>query len=141
ERGRTLRLRRPGCRACVGLLIALAGLRPGRAAVAAEIPPWLPRYDLDVRLDVQEHRAIVRQRVTWTNRHQRPASELVFNAHSHFQMPDGEIGFYAKMMEILRMQAGEALYAGEPPLEIAKVRLLSHSSLDIGHLQAAAIRD
>ncbi|HMC66647.1 MAG TPA: M1 family aminopeptidase, partial [Gemmataceae bacterium] len=71
----------------------------------------------------------------------RPASELVFNAHSHFQMPDGEIGFYAKMMEILRMQAGEALYAGEPPLEIAKVRLLSHSSLDIGHLQAAAIRD
>src|SRR5262249_50859643 len=108
--------------------ILLCGLVWCGQTAAAELPPWLPRYDLDVRLEVQEHRAVVRQRVTWTNRHNRPASGLVFNAHSHFKVPDGEIGFYAKMLEILRIQACEALYCGDSPLQVEKVTLVGGES-------------
>ena len=44
---------------------------------AAELPAWLPHYDLDIQLQVEQHRVVVRERVTWTNRHQRPADTVV----------------------------------------------------------------
>ncbi len=81
-----------------------SGTKPGVQPPAQEaggLPAWLPRYDLDIQLDVDKHEAKVHQRVTWTNRHQRPATELVFNAHSHYTAPDGEIGLLAKTLEIL----------------------------------------
>ena len=58
-------------------------------------------YD-DIRMDLDEHTVHVRQMVTWTNRHERPAQELVFNAHSHYQVTSDEIGFMAKILELLR---------------------------------------
>src|SRR5262249_55517949 len=58
------------------------------------------------------------QRVTWTNRHARPAKELVFNAHSHFQVPDSDIGLLAKTLEILRMSPREALDSKGQALKI-----------------------
>src|SRR5437016_5397835 len=131
-RKRIMRQQGAGYRWVGSVLMLLAGLFSCRAVSAGEIPPWLPRYDLDVRLEVQQHRAIVRQRVTWTNRHTRSATELVFNAHSHFKVPDDDVGFYAKMMEILRMQPGESLYCGDSPLQVEKVTLIGHSSLVIG---------
>ena len=77
------------------LTLLLLPLGPGLAR-ASGLPPWLPRYDLEIRLDPADHTAHTRQQVTWTNRHQRPAAELVFNAHSHYKVPDKEVGFFAK---------------------------------------------
>jgi len=54
---------------------------------AAEVPAWLPKYDLDIQLGIDQHEAHVRERVTWHNRHEQVASELVFNAHSHYKLP------------------------------------------------------
>jgi hypothetical protein len=92
--------------------------QPGSA-----MPPWLPRYDLDVRLDVAGHTAVVRQRVTWFNRHQRPAEELVFNAHSHYTVPKDQVGLIAKTLEIMRLMPGESLYGEVPLLDITRVTL------------------
>jgi hypothetical protein len=109
-----------------------AELPPPRPVPAADappqppgpgLPPWLPRYDLDIRLDVDHHTAYVRQRVTFNNRHQRPAEELVFNAHSHYTIPKNDIGLLAKTLEIMRMMPGEAIFGDEPALEVQRVSL------------------
>jgi hypothetical protein len=90
----------------------------------APMPPWLPHYDMDIRLDMVQHTACVHQRVTWTNRHARPSSELVFNAHSHYTVPEGkEVGLLAKTLEILRMLPSECISSGDPPLEVTKVTI------------------
>src|SRR5262245_64791244 len=87
--------------------IALLSLAwPGRAG---EAPPWLPRYDLQIKLDTGERLVTVRERVIWTNRHSRPTRELVFNAHSHYSIPDKDVGLLAKTVELLRMAPSEAL--------------------------------
>src|SRR5947199_300146 len=52
-----------------------------------------------------------------------PTSELVFNAHSRYVVPPGQVGFMAKMLELLRMKPGEALGEKAPPLEIHAVTL------------------
>src|ERR1700685_297170 len=44
----------------------------------ADMPSWLPRYDLDVELNVAQHCVKVCERVTWTNHDPRPSSNLVF---------------------------------------------------------------
>ncbi|HZT78995.1 MAG TPA: M1 family metallopeptidase, partial [Gemmataceae bacterium] len=88
-------------------------------------PPWLPRYDLDVQIDVDNHLVRARQRVTWTNRHRRPAVDVVFNAHSHYKPPEDEIGFLAKMLELVRMMPTEVFEdeKAPPPLQIQRVCL------------------
>ena len=108
-----------------------AGVSSGQEppAGAEGVPAWLPRYDLDIQLDVDKHEAKVHQRVTWTNRHQRPATELVFNAHSHYTAPDGEIGLLAKTLEILRMTPSDGLYTAVHPCEITKI-MLGRRTLD-----------
>src|SRR5262245_34038883 len=102
----------------LGLLVATGG-----PAAAYEIPWYLPRYDLDVQVKIAEHRVEVRQTVTWINYHQRPSAELVFNAHSAYFVPKKDIGFMAKMMEILRINPGEGLIL-ESPLQIHKATLV-----------------
>jgi hypothetical protein len=86
-------------------------------------PSWLPRYAVSMHLDTAGHTVRVHMQATWTNRHQRPASEIVFNAHSHYQVPSNKIGFLAKMLEILRMAPSEALDTGESPLHIDQITL------------------
>src|SRR5262245_35834032 len=105
-----------------GLLLALLLLCAGGAR-AAEIPPWLPRYDLEISLDLAHHTVHTRPQVTWTNRHRRPAAELVFNAHAHYKVPKKEIGYFAKTLEILRMNPGEALDTRGESLQIDRVLL------------------
>lgn len=108
--------------AAVLALAALLAAAP--AARAVEVPPGLPRYDLDIHLDVYGEVAHVRQRVAWTNHHDCPARELVFNAHSHYSVPDDQIGFLAKMAEIMRMMPRESLLVGGPAFNLDKVLLL-----------------
>jgi hypothetical protein len=98
---------------------------------ACTVPPWLPRYDLTIDLDLQEHVARVRELVTFTNRHARPAGCLVFNAHSHYKVPKDDIGFLAKMMEIMRLQPSEALELGDSPLEVQKATLRAATPIDL----------
>jgi hypothetical protein len=87
------------------------------------VPAWLPRYDLDIQLDLPGHTAHVRQRVTFTNRHERPATELVFNAHAHYHVPPGQVGLLAKTLEILRVTPSEALDTGAAALQLRRVAL------------------
>src|ERR1700687_4415022 len=81
---------------------------PGLAG-SKGIAPDLPKYDLDIQLDLDQHQAVVRQRVVWTNRHSVPTNEVVFNVHSHFKLPDKDIPYTAKMLEILRIAPSAAL--------------------------------
>ncbi len=94
------------------------------APETAQAPP-LPRYDLDVRIDVAGHTVSVCQRVMWTNPCARPASELIFNAHSHFKLPDKDVGMTAKMFEILRMMPGDMLDLEGHSCDVRQVHLLS----------------
>jgi len=92
---------------------------------AGEVPPWLPHYDLDIQLQVAQHRVVVHERVTWTNRHQRPADKVVFNNHSHFKIAK-DIGLLAKMLEILRLAPSDALdFEPEAPCQVEAVSLVS----------------
>src|SRR5262249_51453661 len=70
------------------------------------------------------------QRVTWTNRHDRVAAELVFNVHSHFKLPSKDIGFTAKMLEILRVTPSDAIDALGRACEIQRVTLLDTALSD-----------
>jgi hypothetical protein len=113
--------------AALGGLLAL-GVGPAPAAPCCEclgdIPPWLPRYDLTIDLDPVQHRALVWQRVTWTNRHARTAQQVVLNAYPRYQVPAGEVGFFAKMLELLRVPPGQALDLQLPPMDVTKVTLV-----------------
>ena len=109
------------CRCALAVLL-LAILTPSLAF--ADLPPWLPRYDLDIRLDVAQHRAVVSERVTWTNHDARPAANLVFNAHAHYCVPSDQIGLNAKTLELLRLAPSEAIDTNGPPLDVQSVCLL-----------------
>lgn len=97
----------------------LAAAMPARA----DVPLWLPQYDLDIHLDVEQHVAVVHESVTFTNRHARPANNLVFNAHSHFKLPDADIGMTAKTLEILRIMPSDALDTDGRCCEVKQVVL------------------
>src|SRR5690242_12989725 len=110
---------------CRALFLVLALLGPAVPADAAEVPVWLPHYDLDIQLRVDEHRAIVHERVTWTNRHKRPAQTIVFNNHSHFRIVS-DIGLLAKMLEILRLAPSDAMdFDPEAACQVQKVGLVT----------------
>lgn len=88
-----------------------------------QLPGWLPRYDLDMHIDVERHTVTVRQQVTWFNNRVHPTDRLVFNAHSHYHVPKADIGLLAKTLEIMRVMPTEALDTGAPPLEVQRVTM------------------
>jgi hypothetical protein len=81
-------------------------------------PDWLPRYDVTMQMDLARHHVLVHMRTTWTNRHSCPAKELVFNAHSHYQIPKDQVLMMAKTLEILRMAPSEGLDVEGHALEV-----------------------
>jgi Peptidase family M1 domain/Omp85 superfamily domain len=98
----------------VGLLLLLSA-----GAARADGPPeWLPRYNVDVVLDVKRQFVRVCEDVTWVNRGTAPVGEIVFNAHSAYKVPDKDVGLLAKMLEILRMTPKEALSLDGPALTV-----------------------
>jgi hypothetical protein len=83
----------------------------------------LPRYDLDVRLDVARHQLSARQQTTWTNSHTQPVKELVFNVFAAWKLEPGSALREAKLLELDRQAASEALdYMGQA-LQIERVLL------------------
>src|SRR5579871_3612344 len=111
-------------RICLCLALGLPAFAALGHTAQAAAPPNLPRYCLDIQLDTDKHIATVRQRVVWTNCCPRPTDELIFNAHSHYKLPDKEVGMTAKIFEILRMMPSEALDFEGHRLDVRKVRLL-----------------
>ena len=93
----------------------------GKSARAQGAPAGLPRYDLDIKLDTAGHLVHVRDLVTWTNTSSKPTDKIVFNAHAHFSIADKDVGFLAKMVEILRMSPREALSFDGPALQVESI--------------------
>src|SRR3954468_18433044 len=101
-------VRKPGYAwLCLLGLLTLPAALPAAAAPAR--PAHLPRYDLDVELDVERHVAHVRMVATWINPTAQPTDRVVFNVHSRYVVPGDQTGFMAKMIEILRVNPSEAL--------------------------------
>lgn len=115
-------------RIIIVLLVALASLLPSAPAQAADLPPNLPVYKLDILVDVNEHLVTVKERVTWTNPHPCPTHEIVFNAHARFCVAKKDIGLLAKTLEILRMAPSEAMFLDGPALDVKQVRMVSPSA-------------
>src|SRR5665213_2573816 len=99
----------------IALLLVSVGLLLGSHAWASGLPAYLPHYHVDVDLDVAGHGAAVCQTATWINPTAQPTDRLVFNVHSRYVVPAGQVGFMAKMIEILRVQPSEALGYTERP--------------------------
>jgi hypothetical protein len=105
-------------------MAVLLAADPARAAM----PEWLPQYDLDIRIETEQHQVLVKERVTWTNPHQVPTNKIVFNAHAHYAAPSDEIPRLAKMLELLRLAPKDALDFDGPPLTVKSAALLPQSS-------------
>jgi hypothetical protein len=93
------------------------------SAARGEVPPWLPRYDVDIQIAPQDHLVVVKECITWTNPHQVPTDRIVFNAHSAYTVPDKDIGLLAKSLEILRLAPKDALDFKGPPCQVKAVQL------------------
>jgi hypothetical protein len=103
-----------GLGACIG---------PAGTARALEPPPDLPRYDLAIRIDPAQHNVHVSERVTWTNRHERPALELVFNVYPHFRMAPDDALLLGKTVELLRQHPGTTVDTKGRAGEVSRVTL------------------
>src|SRR5258708_1020841 len=113
-RGFVVARRTRGVRWCA-VLAALFWAAP----VFADGPPeWLPRYDVGGVLDTRRLVVRVCEDVTWTNRGPAAVKEIVFNAHSAYSIPDKDVGFLAKMLEILRVSPSEAMSLDGPALRM-----------------------
>jgi hypothetical protein len=111
---------------CLGLSLAALSLAVVSPPVHAEDqpwPPWLPRYEINMDVDVAGHCVRVVQRATWINPQPLPARELVFNAHSRYVVPKADIGLTAKTLELLRLAPGDALGVKDPALDIQRIYL------------------
>ena len=96
----------------------------GATAARAGVPTWLPRYDVVMNVDVAGHCVAVQMRATWTNPHLTPTDKLVFNAHSHYVVPDADFPLMAKTLELLRVNPSDELGETEPACEVRKVTLV-----------------
>jgi Peptidase family M1 domain len=106
------------------LLVLLSlDLTMSTVARGAGLPPWLPRYDVQMDLDPAAASAKVWMRATWTNHSKRATRELVFNAHSRYTVPDKDVGLMAKTLEILRMNPGEVLGDDKPAFDLHTMTL------------------
>src|SRR5262245_47743579 len=100
----------------IACLIALLGastlrgdeVRPSGQSPRPAIPPGLPRYDLDVRIDPAARRVDARERVVFTNRSRADVSELVFHVYPRYRAPEGDRAVFSKTLEMLRLSPEEA---------------------------------
>ncbi len=102
---------------------ALGLLLAAPAAAPAQPPAGLPRYDVDIHLDVRQHTVQVRQRVVWTNLGPAPTREVQFNAHARYTIGD-DLGLLAKTSELLRMSPSESMSFDGPALTMRQIMLL-----------------
>jgi Peptidase family M1 domain len=105
--------------------------------VRAQTPPAdLPRYDMAIRFDTKQKIVTLRERVTWTNRHARPADELVFTIYPLYTMPSKDLAVLAKTVELLREAPSVALL-GDPSGKLGRVRLADRDLAFVQHTDIA----
>jgi hypothetical protein len=107
------------------IVCVIAVLLLGGAARAADVPPDLPRYDLDLTIDTAKHKAYLRERVTWTNTTHTPANHLAFNFYPNYRVPRGDYLPLAKTLEMLRLQPSLGIDRGGRFGVLNSARLLS----------------
>jgi hypothetical protein len=91
---------------------------------ASEVPGWLPQYNLDLKIDLHQRRVWGVEKVTFTNRHDRPATNLVFNAYSRYKIPEEDSVKLAKTLELLRSNPSDGIdWIGER-LNVQSVSML-----------------
>lgn len=106
------------------MLAGAAVAAPPALPAPPVLPVHLPRYRVEIDLDVAGGAARVRQLATWTNPTNTPTDRVVFNAHSRYVVPESDVGLMAKTLEILRVQPSDGMGYKQPPCEIHSVHLL-----------------
>ncbi|QJW93502.1 M1 family aminopeptidase [Frigoriglobus tundricola] len=86
------------------IFAAIFGGACGGAAAEVPHPANLPLYDLDIAFDFAPHRAVIRERVTWTNTTRNATDQLVFCFYPHYQVPSGDQLLFSKTYELMRLQ-------------------------------------
>jgi hypothetical protein len=70
----------------------------------------LPRYDVALTLNTQEHRADLRVTVSWHNPSPTLATnELVLTFNPHYRIPEGDYLLLAKTLELLRLNPSHGI--------------------------------
>jgi hypothetical protein len=87
------------------------------------IPPGLPRYDMDARLDLEGRKVVVRERVEFTNRSSAATRELVFHVYPRYQVKDEDRAILSRTLEILRLSPDEAMDTQGRRMTVAEVRV------------------
>ena len=87
------------------------------------IPPGLPRYDIDARLDLAGRKLAARERVTFTNRSKVPTSEMVLHVYPRYKVQDQDRTILSKTLELLRLSPEEAMDTQGRRLAVSDVRV------------------
>lgn len=94
-----------------------------QAAVApAELPPWLPRYKLNLQLDPKCNKVTAHEVVTWTNRSGKPEKELRFHVYPRHKPDKGELEVYQRTMESFRVDPREGVEKQGRRLQVHSVK-------------------
>jgi hypothetical protein len=104
---------------------ALAGPVSAGAGPAGPWPSWLPRYEVQMDLDLDNYRAHVRMKATWINPQPIPTRQLILNAHSRYVVPMADIGITAKTLELLRLAPSDSMGVKDPCCDIHRISLLN----------------
>jgi hypothetical protein len=112
--------------AFLAALLLLSPASPSARAVDPG-PGWLPRYEVGLNLDLDNHCAYVQLRATWTNPEAVATGKLVFNAHSRYIVPEQDVGLTAKTLELLRLDPSTSLGIKKPVLDVQRISLLQPS--------------
>src|SRR5262245_27399723 len=62
--------------------------QPSAQAQSLPVPPGLPRYDIDARLDLPARKLAARERIVFTNRSKVATSELVLHVYPRYKVKD-----------------------------------------------------
>jgi Peptidase family M1 domain len=87
------------------------------------IPQGLPRYELDVHVDVAARLVRATERVTFTNRTSKDVTELVFHVYPRHRVEEADRPMVAKTLEVLRLSPEEAMDADGRRLAVDDARV------------------
>jgi hypothetical protein len=87
------------------------------------VPKGLPKYDMDVRIDVAGRSVQVSERVTFTNRTTKDVNELVFHVYPRHRVEEADRPMVAKTLEVLRLSPEEAMDADGRRLTVEDARV------------------
>lgn len=102
-------------------------VRPSDQRPRLAIPPGLPVYEINARLDLDRKQVAARQRVQFTNRSKVPVRELVFHVYPRYQVQSSDRVALTKTLEVLRLSPDEAMDAQGRRMTVGAVRAQGRS--------------